>query len=184
MSRVDRDWGGQDRLDHVAGVEHLRQDPRVDASRIGVMGRSYGGFMTLTLAGRHPDLWKAACDMFGPYDLPVWVTRLPEAWQTYFHIALGHPEKERDELIARSPRTYLGDLACPMLVIQGANDPRVTKADSDDLVVELRGKGKQIEYLVFEDEGHDVTKAANKVRCYERIADFMAEALKPGEPAV
>jgi dienelactone hydrolase len=182
MSRVDRDWGGQDRLDHVTGVEHLRQDPRLDAGRIGVMGRSYGGFMTLTLAGRHPELWSAAIDMFGPYDLPVWVTRLPEAWQTYFHLALGHPERDRDELIARSPRTYLGDLACPMMVIQGANDPRVTKADSDDLVEELRGKGKQIDYLVFEDEGHDVTKAANKVRCYESIADFMAAHLHPGEP--
>jgi len=182
MARVDRDWGGQDRLDHVAGVEHLRQDPRLDASRIGVMGRSYGGFMTLTLAGRHPALWSAAIDMFGPYDLPVWVTRLPEAWQTYFHLALGHPERDRDELVARSPRTYLGDLACPMMVIQGANDPRVTKADSDDLVAELRGEGKQIEYLVFEDEGHDVTKAANKIRCYESIADFMAAHLRPGEP--
>ncbi len=179
MQRVDRDWGGQDRLDHVAGVAHLRNDPRVDASRIGVMGRSYGGYMTLMLAGRHPDLWSAAVDMFGPYDLPVWVTRLPEAWQTYFHLALGHPDRDRDELIARSPRTYLGDLAAPMLVIQGANDPRVTKSDSDDLVKELRDAGKQIDYLVFEDEGHDVTKAANKVRCYTAIADFMAEHLRP-----
>ncbi|HEU0242127.1 MAG TPA: alpha/beta fold hydrolase [Micromonosporaceae bacterium] len=181
MSRVDRDWGGQDRLDHVAGVAHLRKDSRLDADRIGVMGRSYGGFMTLTLAGRHPELWSAAIDMFGPYDLPVWVTRLPEAWQTYFHLALGHPDRDRDELVARSPRTYLHDLACPMMVIQGANDPRVTKADSDDLVDELRGKGKQIDYLVFEDEGHDVTKTVNKVRCYEAITNFMAAQLHPGE---
>jgi dipeptidyl aminopeptidase/acylaminoacyl peptidase len=98
-------------------------------------------------------------------------------------MALGHPERDRDELIARSPRTYLGDLACPMLVIQGANDPRVTKADSDDLVADLRAKGKHIDYLVFEDEGHDVTKAVNKVRCYESIANFMAAQLQPGEPA-
>jgi dienelactone hydrolase len=182
MAQVDRDWGGKDRLDHVAGVEHLRQDPRLDTGRIGVMGRSYGGFMTLTLAGRHPELWSAAIDMFGPYDLPVWVTRLPEAWQTYFHLFLGHPDRDREEMIARSPRTYLDRLACPMMVIQGANDPRVTKADSDELVDELRGKGKKIDYLVFEDEGHDITKAANKVRCYEAITDFMAAHLHPGEP--
>ena len=138
--------------------------------------------MTLTLAGRHPELWSAAIDMFGPYDLPVWVKRLPEAWQTYFQLFLGHPDRDRDELIARSPRTYLDRLACPMMVIQGANDPRVTKADSDELVDELRGKGKKIDYLVFEDEGHDITKAANKVRCYEAIADFMVAHLHPGQP--
>jgi dipeptidyl aminopeptidase/acylaminoacyl peptidase len=69
-----------------------------------------------------------------------------------------------------------------MLVIQGANDPRVTKADSDDLVEELRGEGKEIDYLVFDDEGHDVTRAVNKVRCYTAIADFMTTHLHPGEP--
>jgi dienelactone hydrolase len=184
MQHVDRDWGGKDRLDHVAGVAHLRNDERVDAGRIGVMGRSYGGYMTLTLAGRHPELWSAAVDMFGPYDLLAWLARLPQAWQTYFHLGLGHPERDRDELIARSPRTYLDRLACPMMVIQGANDPRVTKADSDELVEDLRAKGKQIEYLVFHDEGHDVTKAANKVRCYQAIADFMAAHLRPGAPAI
>jgi dienelactone hydrolase len=179
MQQIDSDWGGLDRLDHVAAVEQLRRDPRVDATRIGVMGRSYGGYMTLTLAGRHPELWSAAIDMFGPYDLLVWLTRLPAAWQTYFELSLGHPERDRDELVARSPRTYLDQLACPMLVIQGANDPRVTRADSDDLVEDLRAKGKDIEYLMFPDEGHDITKAANKVRCYQTIADFMARHLRP-----
>jgi len=179
MKHVDRDWGGQDRLDHVAAVERLRDDPRLDADRIGVMGRSYGGFMTLTLAGRHPQLWSAAVDMFGPYDLVSWTKRLPESWLTALRLAVGDPETERDELVARSPRTYLGDLACPLLVVQGANDPRVTKADSDELVAELRAAGKDVDYLVFDDEGHDITRPANKAHCYRSITDFFSQHLQP-----
>ncbi|HEY8474616.1 MAG TPA: S9 family peptidase [Natronosporangium sp.] len=177
MKRVDRDWGGQDRLDHVAAVAKLRSDPRLDASRIGVMGRSYGGYMTLTLAGRHPELWSAAVDMFGPADLVAWFGRLPESWRTYFRETLGDPETDREALIERSPRTYLGALACPLLVIQGANDPRVPKAESDDLVAELQAAGKDVDYLVFEDEGHDITRHANKVRCYEAITSFFQKHL-------
>jgi dienelactone hydrolase len=182
MKHVDRDWGGKDRLDHVTAVERLRQDPRLDADRIGVMGRSYGGYMTLTLAGRHPELWSAAVDMFGPYDLAAWMKRLPESWQTYVRLTIGDPETEPDELKSRSPRTYLGALACPLQVVQGANDPRVTKADSDELVDELRSAGKDVDYLVFEDEGHDITRLANKVRCYETITAFFEQRLRPGRP--
>jgi dienelactone hydrolase len=174
---VDRDWGGQDRLDHVAAVARLREDPRVDAERIGVMGRSYGGYMTLTLIARHPELWRAAVDMFGPYDLPMWVKRLPESWQVYFRLAIGDPETDRELLVERSPKTYMDALVCPLLVIQGANDPRVTKADSDDLVAELRATGKDVDYLVFDDEGHDLTRMSNKVRCYETIAAFFEKHL-------
>jgi pimeloyl-ACP methyl ester carboxylesterase len=177
MKQVDRDWGGLDRLDHVAGVERLRSDPRLDGDRIGVIGRSYGGYMTLTLSGRHPQLWSAAVDMFGPYDLVSWAARLPKSWLTYLRLAIGDPETERDKLVERSPRTYLGALACPLLVIQGANDPRVTKADSDELVTDLRAAGKDVEYLVFDDEGHDLTRRANKARCYQSILTFFERHL-------
>ena len=174
---VDHDWGGLDRLDHVAAFDLLRQDDRLDMNRAGVMGRSYGGYMTLTLAGRHPELWKAAVDMFGPYNLFSFMNRLPEAWKTYFYQALGHPEQDKAFLTERSPSSHLHQLACPMLVIQGANDPRVVEQESTDLVETLRCQGQQIDYLVFRDEGHDVLKLQNKVACYNQITEFFARHL-------
>jgi len=179
MKQVDHDWGGKDRLDHVEAVKYLEKDARLDTSRVGVLGRSYGGYMTLELAGRHPDLWAGAIDMFGPYNLFTFVDGLPETWKTYFYMTIGHPETDHDFLVERSPKTFLGDLACPMLVIQGRNDPRVVVAESDRLVEELRSQGKDIEYLVFDDEGHDMVKRENKERAYEAIAGFLIEHLKP-----
>ena len=123
---VDRDWGGQDRLDHVhAMTKVLPLDERLDVKRTAVVGRSYGGYMTLTLAGRHPELWAASCDMFGPYDLLTFSERIPETWKPYFKISLGDPEKPEEKafLVERSPKTYLPNMAAPMLVIQGRNDP-------------------------------------------------------------
>ncbi len=179
---VDRDWGGQDRLDHVHAMKHvLPKDKRLDVLRAAVVGRSYGGYMTLMQAGLHPDLWKASCDMFGPYDLLTFSERIPATWKPYFKIALGDPEKadERAFLVERSPKTHLHNMSAPMLVIQGRNDPRVVAAESEDLVRELKSKGKEIELLVFEDEGHDVLKYENRVACYSAIADFFAKYLKP-----
>ena len=178
MKRVDHDWGGQDRLDHVhAMTEVLPADERVDTSRAGVVGRSYGGYMTLTLAGRHPELWSGAVDMFGPYDLFTFFDRIPPTWKPYFELAIGHPERERDFYIERSPKTHMENLACPMLVIQGKNDPRVVEQESADLVEAMRAQGKDVDYLMFEDEGHDVLKLPNKVRCYEAIVDFFKKTL-------
>ncbi len=110
--RVDRDWGGLDRLDHVhAMTEVLPHDDRVDVSRAGVVGRSYGGYMTLTLAARHPELWRGAVDMFGPYDLLTFMDRIPETWKPYFALAVGDaatdtrlPRRAVAEDVHRRPR--------------------------------------------------------------------------------
>ena len=177
MKQVDHDWGGKDRLDQVEGLKMLEKDPRIDSSRRAVIGRSYGGYMTLTLASRHPALWKAACDMFGPYDLISFIHRLPKSWQTFFFLSVGHPEKDKDFLVERSPRTYLNNIKCPMLIIQGRNDPRVVVAESKDVVEDLRARGVETEFLVFEDEGHDVMKFKNKVICYTKICDFFKKHL-------
>jgi pimeloyl-ACP methyl ester carboxylesterase len=176
--RVDRDWGGQDRLDHVhAMMEVLPNDERVDVSRAGVVGRSYGGYMTLTLAARHPELWNAAVDMFGPYDLFTSVERVPETWKPYFRLALGDPVEDHDFFVERSPKTYIENISCPLLVVQGQNDPRVVEAESRQVVEDLRGIGRDVDYLVFEDEGHDVLKLENRVRCYDAIVGFFSKHL-------
>ena len=174
---VDRDWGGNDRLDHVHAMQNLKNDPRVDTTRAGVVGRSYGGYMTLTMASRHPELWSAAVDMFGPYDLLTFGDRLPETWKPYFQISLGDPVKDRDFLVERSPRTYIDNVQCPLLVIQGKNDPRVIEQESRDLVEHLRANGKEVEYLMFENEGHDVLKLENRILCYNAITEFFKKQL-------
>jgi pimeloyl-ACP methyl ester carboxylesterase len=179
MKRVDNDWGGKDRLDLVEGLKVLERDQRIDSSRRAVIGRSYGGFMTLTLVSRHPELWKAACDMFGPYDLISFIHRLPESWKTFFVLSVGDPEKDKEFLVERSPKTYFGSIRCPMLIIQGRNDPRVLVAESRDVVEDLKARGVETEFLVFEDEGHDVIKFKNKVVCYGKIVEFFRKYLSP-----
>ncbi len=180
MSRVDRDWGGKDRLDHVhAMTKVLPDDKRLDVRRAGVVGRSYGGYMTLTMAARHPGLWSAAVDMFGPYDLIGFASRVPETWKPFMAFLMGDVETEKDFLNERSPGTYIGDISCPLLVIQGKNDPRVVEVESRELVERLKGMGKDVDYLMFEDEGHDVLKFENRVRCYNAITDFFVKHLKP-----
>lgn len=180
--QVDKDWGGRDRLDHVYAMQEvLPRDERLDSSRAGVVGRSYGGYMTLMLASRHPELWSAAVDMFGPYDLVSFSQRIPETWKPYFSLVLGNPEDpdEREFLVERSPRTYIDNITCSLLVIQGNNDPRVVERESRDLVEHLRSEGKEVDYLVFEDEGHDVLKFDNRVTCYNSITDFFKRHLRP-----
>jgi dipeptidyl aminopeptidase/acylaminoacyl peptidase len=135
--------------------------------------------MTLTLAGRHPELWSAACDMFGPYDLTTFAERVPATWKPLIALLIGDPETEPEFMKERSPKTYLDGLACPLLVIQGKNDPRVVEEESRLLVEELRGMGKDVDYLMFDDEGHDVLKFDNRVKCYNAIVALFTEHLKP-----
>ncbi|MEO8285055.1 MAG: alpha/beta fold hydrolase [Chloroflexota bacterium] len=177
--RVERDWGGQDVLDHMHSLGVLAQDSRLDVARAGVMGRSYGGYMTLTLASRYPDKWAAAVDMFGPYDLITNMQRMPVTWRPFFAALLGDPDTEADFLKERSPSTYIDNLICPLLVLQGAHDPRVTEADSRDLVDHLRSNGKDVDLIVFENEGHDVIRLENRIRAYNSITEFFKEHLRP-----
>jgi fermentation-respiration switch protein FrsA (DUF1100 family) len=178
MKMVDHDWGGKDALDHVEGLKMLEKDQRIDSTKRGVIGRSYGGYMTLTLVSRFPEYFSAGVDMFGPYNLLTFMDRLPPTWRTSFALSIGDPEKDRDFLLERSPFTYIENVRCPMLMIQGRNDPRVIERETADVVERLRSRGLPVDYLVFEDEGHDVIKFKNRVTCYTRIADFFTRHLK------
>jgi dipeptidyl aminopeptidase/acylaminoacyl peptidase len=115
--------------------------------------------------------------MFGPYDLFTFMERIPPTWKVFFELSIGNAERDRDDIIERSPRTHIHDITAPLLVIQGRNDPRVVEQESHDLVEELRAQGRDVDYLVFEDEGHDVLKLPNRVRCYEAITGFFSERL-------
>jgi len=178
MKAVDRDWGGKDMQDHLEGLKMLEKDPRIDSSKRAVIGRSYGGYMTLMLSSNHPELWKASCDLFGPYNLLTFLDRLPETWKTYFRLAVGDPEKDKEFLRERSPISYLKNFRAPLLIVQGKNDPRVVLQESKDLVGDLRANNVEVEFLVFEDEGHDVLKFRNKVTCYNKIVDFFKKHLE------
>ena len=115
--------------------------------------------------------------MFGPYDLFTFMDRLPETWKPYFALSVGDPERDKEFLVERSPKTHIENISCPLLVIQGQNDPRVVERESRDVVERLRALGRDVDYLVFEDEGHDVLKLANRVRCYETIVGFFEQHL-------
>src|SRR2546430_6500033 len=128
MKLVDRDWGGNDVKDHLEGLKHIEKDPRIDSKRRGVVGRSYGGFMTLTLASRFPNMWKAAVDMFGPYDLPKWASRTPPSWMPYIRLAVGDPQKDCGMLFGDLPQNYLHTPFSSPIIFPRENDTRGPEA--------------------------------------------------------
>ena len=180
MSRIFKDWGGGDYKDHIEGLKFLESDPLIDSTKRFVFGRSYGGFMTLYLLAKNPELWTAGCDMFGPYDLIGFYNRLPSSWQEGMKKMMGDPENAEDNklLIERSPKTNFNQFKTPMLVIQGRNDPRILVQESEEIVKTLRSAGNDIEMVIYEDEGHDIIKNKNKIDCYEKITSFFLKHLE------
>ncbi|GGH73859.1 hypothetical protein GCM10007096_01520 [Pullulanibacillus pueri] len=128
--------------------------------------------MTLLLAGRHPEYFRACVDIFGPSNLFSFIDSVPEHWKPIMERWLGDPVKDRERLEKDSPMTYLKTMTKPMLVIQGANDPRVVKAESDQIVAALKEQGTEVEYLIFEDEGHGFSKKSNEIEAYSRVLEF------------
>ncbi|MFS8535000.1 MAG: S9 family peptidase [Limnochordales bacterium] len=174
LKLVERDWGHGPRLDMVAGVEWLLAQGIAQRDKIFLVGGSYGGYMTLLLHGRHPEYWRACVDIFGPSNLFTFINSVPEFWRPIMEQWLGHPERDKEKLTEDSPITYLKNMTKPMLIIQGANDPRVVKAESDQIVAALRAQGTPVEYMVLEDEGHGFSKIENEIAVYRRILEFLA----------
>jgi dipeptidyl aminopeptidase/acylaminoacyl peptidase len=174
---VQRDWGGGDMQDWEHAVKWLRDQDWVDPDRIGVYGGSYGGFATLTCVTRLPDYWAAAVDIFGPSNLVTFAKAVPPTWKRFIARFVGDPDTEADFLMERSPITYVNNVKTPLLVIQGARDPRVVKGESDQLVEKLQSLGREVEYVVFDDEGHGFTKRPNELKAYRLAAEWLERHL-------
>jgi len=177
---VQRDWGGGDMKDWEHAVKWLHEQDWVDPGRIGVFGGSYGGFAVLTCVTRLPDYWAAAVDIFGPSNLITAAKAVPPTWRRMMKQFMGDPDEDADLLRERSPLTYIENVKTPLLVIQGAKDPRVVKSESDQLVEKLRSLGREVEYVVFEDEGHGFTKRQNEMKALKVSADWLERHLTNG----
>jgi dipeptidyl aminopeptidase/acylaminoacyl peptidase len=174
---IHHDWGGGDLEDWRHAAEWLKAQPYVDGSRLAVFGGSYGGFATLTCVTRLPEYWRAAVDIFGPSNLLTFVRAVPPQWLRFMAAWVGDPDTEEEFLRERSPITHVEDVRAAMLVIQGAKDPRVVQSESDQMVERLRELGREVEYVVFEDEGHGFTRYANEVRAYKLTCEFLESHL-------
>ena len=170
---IHHDWGGGDLEDWRHAAEWLRAQDFVDGERLGVYGGSYGGFATLTCVARLPEYWAAAVDIVGPANLLTFVRAVPPQWLRFMARWVGDPDTEEEFLRERSPITYVDDVRAPLLVLQGANDPRVVKSESDQMVEQLRGLGREVEYVVFEDEGHGFTRYENELRAYHLACEWL-----------
>ncbi|WLD91607.1 S9 family peptidase [Alkalihalobacillus sp. AL-G] len=175
MKMVEQDWGFGPRLDNVKGIEWLVENGYVDYDKVFLMGGSFGGYMSLLLHGRHPEYFKAVVDICGPSNLFSFIDSVPEHWKPGMHKFVGDPVEQKDKLIEDSPSTYLDHMKKPMLMIQGANDPRVVKAESDQLVEALEKNGTVVDYMVLEDEGHGFSKKENEIKVYRRILEFFEQ---------
>lgn len=177
---IQRDWGGGDLKDWDHAVKWLKDQDWVDPDRIGVFGGSYGGFAVLSCVTRLPDHWAAAVDVFGPSNLVTFARAVPPTWKRMMKRFVGDPDEDQEMLIERSPLTYIENVKAPLLVIQGATDPRVVKPESDQLVEKLRSMGRTVEYEVFEDEGHGFTKRPNELKAMRLSAEWLGRYLLDG----
>ena len=170
---IHRDWGGDELKDIDYAARWLRAQSWVDSDRIAVYGASFGGFATLSAMTRLPDYWRCGIDLVGPSNLVTFAKAVPPHWRALMKDWVGDPEEDFDFLMERSPISYVDKMKAPLLVLQGANDPRCVKPESDQMVDKLRSIGVDVEYHVFEDEGHDFSKRANQLKAYRLIAAFL-----------
>jgi len=179
---IHHDWGGAELKDLKAAAEWLRSRPEIDPDRLGVFGGSFGGFATLSCVTRLPEYWKAGVDIVGPSNLITFSKTVPPFWFRFMKKWVGDPATEAGFLRERSPITYIDRVRADLLVIQGANDPRVNKAESDQMVERLRAIGRTVEYMVFPDEGHGFTRTENFLKALGATARFLETHLGATSP--
>lgn len=174
---IHRDWGGAELGDFEHAVAFLRGLDWVDPDRIGVFGGSYGGFAALSCVSRLPDLFAAGVSIAGPSNLVAMVQSVPPTWRALMADWIGDPVEDHDFLMTRSPVTYAHQIVAPLMVVQGANDPRVVKAESDQIVEALRARGVDVRYDVYDDEGHGFTRRDNEIKALGDVAEFLVAHL-------
>jgi dipeptidyl aminopeptidase/acylaminoacyl peptidase len=171
----DRRHGAADLDDVVAAREWLAEMPWIAGDAIGILGGSYGGYMTLAALTFRPQVFAAGVDLFGISNWHRTVTSIPPWWES-FREALEQEMGDFDDeefFKAKSPLFHAARIERPLMVLQGANDPRVLQVESDEIVAAVRANGVPVEYLVFEDEGHGFVKKENQERAYRAIREFL-----------
>ena len=177
----DRKHGREPLWDCVEAKKHLASLPYVDGDRVAIMGGSYGGYMVAAALAFQPDVFDAGVDIFGVTNWVRTLQSIPPWWEAArlsLYAEIGNPETELEMLKANSPLFHAEKIKKPLIVIQGANDPRVIKPESDDLVAAVKKNGVPVEYVVFDDEGHGFTKKKNQITAYGAILEFLDKHLK------
>ena len=170
-------WGLKMQDDITDGVCWLTDKGIAEPSRIAIYGGSYGGYATLAGLAFTPDLYACGVDYVGVSNLLTFMQAIPPYWQPMLQMMyeqVGHPDHDRERLEATSPALHADQIKAPLFVAQGANDPRVNKAESDQMVEALRRRGVDVEYMVKDDEGHGFMRQANRFDFYRAMERFLA----------
>ena len=177
----DRKHGQEPLWDCVEAKTWLASLGWVDPGRIGIMGGSYGGYMTLAALAFRPEAFKVGIDIFGVSNWIRTLESIPPYWESQrkaLYDEIGDPVKDKAFLTATSPLFHAANIRKPLMVIQGANDPRVIKPESDEIVEAVRKNGVEVEYVVFADEGHGFSKTKNQAEASAKILAFLDKHLK------
>ena len=172
----DKHHGEVDLDDCVAARRHLASLDWVDGKRVAIMGGSYGGYMVAAALAFRPDAFDAGVDIFGVTNWVRTLASIPPWWASFrdsLYAELGDPGKEKERLTAISPLFHADKIKKPLLVVQGANDPRVLKVESDEIVAAVKKNNVPVEYLVFPDEGHGFQKKDNEIATAEKVVAFL-----------
>jgi dipeptidyl aminopeptidase/acylaminoacyl peptidase len=179
-----KQWGKAMQDDITDGVQWLIDQGIADPKRIAIYGGSYGGYATLAGVSFTPKLYAAAIDYCGISNLFTFFNSIPPYWKPYLDMwyeMIGHPEEDKVLLEATSPALHADSIQTPLLIAQGANDPRVKKAESDQIVEALRKRGVGVEYLVKDNEGHGFANEENRFDFYSALERFLERYLLPGD---
>jgi dipeptidyl aminopeptidase/acylaminoacyl peptidase len=177
----DKRHGDVDLKDIVAGKTWLAAQPWVDGERIGIIGGSYGGYMVGAALAFEPDAFAVGVDIFGVMNWVRTLSNIPPWWEAQkqaLYDEMGDPKTDAERHRRISPLFHTKNIKVPLLVVQGANDPRVLQVESDELVAAVRANGVPVEYVLFPDEGHGFTKRENRIKASDAFVAFLDKYLK------